>query len=95
MDNVTVLYFMTTGWHCPACHGTLPHVKSVCSDMSVSLEIVDVSDTINSGEAIAGRYGICGLPTVVVLRNEREVGRVETGVTKQAVIDLVKSAKGD
>ena len=95
MNNVTVLYFMTTGWTCPACHGTLPHVKAVCADMSIALEVIDVSDTVNGGEAIANRYGICGLPTVVVLRNELEVGRVETGVTKQAVIDLIKSAKED
>lgn len=41
------------------------------------------------------RYNICGLPTVIVLKSGQEVGRIDNGVTKQAVIDLIRAAKGD
>ena len=95
MNNVTVLYFMTTGWSCPACHGFKGHIVSTCNDMGAPLEIIDISKSGEDGEGMGVQYNICGLPTVVVLHNGIEVGRIDNGVTKQGVIDLIKSAKED
>ena len=95
MNNVTVLYFMTTGWTCSACKGFYPHIVSTCNDMGVPLEIIDISKSGEDGEGMGVQYNICGLPTVVVLHNGIEVGRIDNGVTKQGVIDLIKSAKED
>jgi len=90
---ITVLYFMTAGWACPACKGFAPHIIAVCKDMSVSLEMVDVSSF--DGETVGMRYNVCGLPTVVVLSNGEMIGRIDSGVTRQGVIDLIKQAKDD
>ena len=90
---ITVLYFMTTGWPCPACKGFAPHIIAVCKDMAVKLEIVDVSTL--DGETIGMRYNVCGLPTIVVLNNGEMIGRIDSGVTRQGVIDLIKQAKDD
>ena len=100
MNSVTVLYFMTTGWNCPACHAMKSHVVSVCKDASVQLFMVDISKTAIDENGLIGedegvRYNICGLPTVVVLKSGQEVGRIDKGVTKQGVIDLIGSAKRD
>lgn len=90
---ITVLYFMTTGWACPACHGMLPHITAVCKDMNVKLETVDVGAF--GGETIGMRYNVCGLPTVVVLHDGELIGRIDSGVTRQGVIDLIKQARED
>ena len=100
MNNVTVLYFMTTGWTCPACIGMKPHVIQVCNDSGVHLFMVDISKTTVDENGLIGedegvRYNICGLPTVVVLKSGQEVGRIDNGVTKQGVIDLISAAKRD
>ena len=98
--KISVLYFMTTGWSCGACHGQFPHVTSVCKDMGVDLVSVDISKSTPDELGIIGeeegiRYNICGLPTVVVLRDGQEVGRIESGLTRQIVADLIRSAKED
>ena len=100
MNSVTVLYFMTTGWTCPACIGMKPHVIQVCNDSGVQLFMVDISKTTVDENGLIGedegvRYNICGLPTVVVLKSGQEVGRIDNGVTKQGVIDLISAAKRD
>jgi len=100
MNNVTVLYFMTTGWTCPACIGMKPHVIQVYNDSGVQLFMVDISKTTVDENGLIGedegvRYNICGLPTVIVLKSGQEVGRIDNGVTKQGVIDLISSAKRD
>jgi len=86
---ITVLYFMTTGWACPACHGNRPGVISASTAMKAEYKEIDVSKDVES----ASKYAICGLPTVVVLKGGQEVGRVDNGVSKQSVIDLIKQAK--
>jgi thioredoxin-like negative regulator of GroEL len=86
-----VLYF-TAPW-CHACGGLKPHIIAVCKDMNVKLELIDVSTF--DGETIGMRYNVCGLPTVVVLSNGEMVGRIDSGVTRQGVIDLIKSARED
>lgn len=98
--NITVLYFMTTGWVCSTCVGFKPHVISLCKDAGVKLYLVDISKTAPDDNGLIGedegvRYNICGLPTVVVLRDGQEVGRVDNGVSKQAVADLIRAARDD
>ena len=100
MNSVTVLYFMTTGWVCSACRGFHPHVVALCKDSNVPLYVVDVSRKDVDENGLIGedegvRYNICGLPTVVVLKSGQEVGRIDNGVTKQGVIDLISAAKRD
>lgn len=92
---ITVLYFMTTGWTCPTCIGMKPHIIALCKDMNVSLQLVDISKPGPDGEDLGIQYNICGLPTVVVLHEGEEVGRIDSGVTKQEVIDLIKAARED
>jgi len=90
---ITVLYFMTTGWDCPMCRGFSPHIKAVCKDMNVALEVYDISTT--QGEPMGVRYNVCGLPTVIVLNDGEMVGRIDSGVTRQGVINLIRAAKDD
>jgi len=90
---ITVLYFMTTGWACPACAGMKPHIIAVCKDMNVKLETIDISKP--DGEPVGMQYNVCGLPTVVVLHDGEMVGRIDSGVTRQGVIDLIKAARDD
>jgi hypothetical protein len=61
--------------------------------MAVKLEMVDVSSF--DGETIGMRYNVCGLPTVVVLSNGEMIGRIDSGVTRQGVIDLIKRGRID
>jgi len=75
-----------------------PHVIQVCNDSGVRLFMVDISRIDVDENGLIGedegvRYNICGLPTVVVLKSGQEVGRIDNGVTKQAVIDLIRAAK--
>jgi len=93
MNNVTVLYFKAP-W-CSVCAGMAPHIIALCKDMNVSLRFVDISKPGPDGEDMGVQYNICGLPTVVVLHDGQEVGRIDSGVTKQEVIDLIKVARED
>ena len=88
---IEVLFFKAP-W-CSACGGVLPHISAVCKDLSVKMETVDVSTF--DGETTGMRYNICSLPTVVVLSNGEMIGRIDSGVTRQGVIDLIKQAKDD
>jgi thioredoxin 1 len=88
---ITVLYF-TAPW-CSVCGGVRPHVTAVCKDMNVKLELVDVS--CNGGETMGMQYNVCGLPTVIVLHDGEMVGRIDSGVTRQGVIDLIRAARDD
>jgi thiol-disulfide isomerase/thioredoxin len=88
---IEVLFFKAP-W-CQYCGGFAPHIIAVCKDMAVKLEMVDVSKS--EGETIGMRYNVCGLPTVVVLSNGEMIGRIDSGVTRQGVIDLIKQARED
>jgi thiol-disulfide isomerase/thioredoxin len=88
---ISVLFFKAP-W-CQFCGGIAPHIIAVCKDMNVKLEMVDVSTF--DGETIGMRYNVCGLPTVVVLSNGELIGRIDSGVTRQGVIDLIKQARED
>ena len=59
---------------CPPCHALEPALRRLAAEYAGRARVVSV-DT-ERYPALAGRYGVLGLPTVVVFREGREVSRL-------------------
>ena len=70
--RVSVVAF-TADW-CISCKREFPAVAGECQSRDVALDIVDVDK--DEGAAAVGQHNVKGVPTFVVLRAGKEVGRV-------------------
>ena len=67
----------------PSVNGGLPQIMKDFSD--VTLEVVDCDEH----EDIAQKYNIRNLPTLVYLKNNKEVGRLFGAVPASKIVELL------
>jgi hypothetical protein len=65
--------------------------------MGAKLELIDISKPeLDTNGYLTKFQGICGLPTVIVLHEGEEVGRLDPSqITRQTVIHLIRAGKDD
>lgn len=68
--NIQTLAF--SGQHCPACKQAAPIVAAVLQRYGITAEPVDVHKEPEK----ASKYNVSSLPTYLLLRDNREVGRL-------------------
>lgn len=74
---------------CEPCQMMKPIVKELEKELSGKVEVVEINVDENGSEA--AKYGVMGIPTFVVLKDGKEVGR-KVGVTsKSELLKLVTS----
>ena len=69
-----------------------PIVDGIEKDLDGTAKVIRLSVTSQVGNQMAQRYGVRGVPTIVVLDGEGEVVTVGVGVPDRA--DLVAQVKG-
>jgi thioredoxin 1 len=67
-----VLVDFTAAW-CPPCRMIAPHLEALDADRD-DVDVVQVD--VDTQQAIAARYGILSMPTLVLFASGREVGRI-------------------
>lgn len=80
-----VLYF-SAPW-CGNCKAFGPVVETFVKDTNAQLVKVDVEKDLTLCE----KYGIMNLPTLIILNDSVEVARVSGLVTKEVLLDKVKT----
>jgi thioredoxin 1 len=67
-----VLVEFTADW-CPPCRMIAPHLEALDAERE-DLDVVQVD--VDTEQAIAARYGILSMPTLVLFAAGREIGRI-------------------
>lgn len=79
-DNMKKVLRFTASW-CAPCKALAPIVESTKGDCQVDVIDIDTED----GTALATKYGIRGVPTLVMIEDDKEVKR-RTGMANESVI---------
>ena len=78
-----IKYFGAT-W-CGPCQTFKPIIKEIASD-GYNVEFIDIDE--NEQEALS--YGVRGVPTTIILENNKELGRFVGAQPKQVIVDKLK-----
>ena len=70
---------------CGPCQAMKPVIEELEKELKDKVEVVEIN--VDENQAEASKYGVMGIPTFIVLKDGKEVGR-KTGVTSKA--DLLK-----
>jgi thioredoxin 1 len=75
---------------CPPCRAVAPILENLAAEFAGSLSIVSV----NTDEApgLAERFGVTGLPTMIIVQQGTEVQRVRGAVPKRVLKEAFESA---
>ncbi len=86
-SDLPVLVDFGAVW-CGPCKALEPTVAEIAGLYSGRLKVVKVD--IDDSPSIAARFGIRGVPTVVVIKGGREVKRQVGNMPKSKLVDLIK-----
>jgi thioredoxin 1 len=77
-----VLVDFTASW-CPPCRLLVPTLEAVAREFSGSARIVKVD--VDDNSIATQRYGIKGMPTLILFKNGREEERVVGAVSREVI----------
>jgi thioredoxin 1 len=77
-----VLVDFMADW-CPPCRLLAPTLEKVAGELAGSARIVKVD--VDENSATTQRYGIKGMPTLILFKNGREEERVVGAVSKEVI----------
>lgn len=86
-SDIPVLVDFSAVW-CGPCKALEPAVKEVAGEFAGKLKVVKVD--IDDSPGVAARFGIRGVPTVIVVKGGREVKRQVGLVPKPKLVALFK-----
>lgn len=84
-DKVTVVDFFAT-W-CNPCRALAPILETAKTELGDKVNVVKID--VDESEDIARKYGVMSIPTMVVIKNGKELDRMVGLLNKQAIIDRV------
>jgi thioredoxin 1 len=84
---VPVLLDFTAVW-CPPCRTIAPHVAALARDYGDRVRVGKVD--ADSNPQLAARYGIRGLPTLLMFRDGQVVGQLVGAVPRARMDDMVE-----
>lgn len=82
-SNVPVLVDFWAEW-CSPCHMIAPHVDAIAEELKGKLKVAKVD--IDENPAVPGRYGIVGIPTLMLFQGGKVVERVTGALPKGRIL---------
>ena len=86
---VPVLVDFTAAW-CPPCKAIAPHVEEVARRYEGRARVGKCD--ADTQAALAARYGVRGLPTLLLFRDGRVVGQITGAVSRARIEALIEHA---
>lgn len=75
------VYYFTADW-CQPCKRTRPIVEELNREQTVAIfRIIDVDDTFE----LARKFEVKSIPTFILIDNQKEIGRITGGQTKESL----------
>lgn len=87
MKNVKLLDFWAS-W-CFPCQAMKPVIAEIEKELKDKIEVVQIN--VDENQVEASKYGVMGIPTFIVLKDGKEMGR-KTGVVSK--VELLKLVAG-
>lgn len=74
---------------CGPCHAMAPEYRKAASGLEPRVRFLKLNS--DQEQAIAGRLGIRGIPTMILFRGGREVARVSGAMNSSRIVDWIRS----
>lgn len=84
-----VLVDFWAAW-CAPCRMIAPTVEAVAEQYRESVVVVKLN--VDENPLVAQRYGIKGIPTLILFRNGQEVQRIVGATSKQTLLQLIEKS---
>ena len=72
---------------CGPCRMIAPHVKAIAEEYETSLKVAKMD--VDDNPAVPGRYGIVGIPTLMLFKNGEVVERITGAMPKERILAQV------
>lgn len=69
---------------CGPCHMIAPHVKAIAEEYDESLRVAKLD--VDDNPAVPGRYGIVGIPTLMLFKEGEVVERITGALPKDRIV---------
>ncbi len=84
LDSETpVLVDFWAEW-CGPCHMIAPHVEAIAQEYESSLRVAKID--VDDNPTVPGRYGIIGIPTLMLFKGGEVVARITGAVAKDRIV---------
>lgn len=74
---------------CGPCQAMKPVIKELEAELAGKIEVVEIDVDENPDES--AKYGVMSIPTFIVLKEEKEVGRKTGATSKTELLKLINS----
>jgi len=77
---------------CAPCRAMAPAFEAAAAELATRVRFAKVNT--DEAQALAARYGIRGIPTLILFSAGREVNRVSGALDKRSLVQWIESAAG-